>query len=54
MKKVIVTPYLFEDSLVISLSKDWIRQFGAIPKFSVKVDSRNRLVIESVSGAASK
>lgn len=40
MKKVIaeVLPHLLGDYLVLSFSKDWLRVFGEIPKFTVNVD----------------
>ena len=46
--KVIVTPHLFENNLIISLSKDWITLFDKIPQFIVKVNSKNKLVIETI------
>ena len=48
MMKVIITPHLFENNLIISLSKDWIAQFNKIPQFTVKVNSKNKLVIETL------
>ncbi len=50
----IITPLLFENNLIISLSRDWIIQFDKIPQFIVKVNSKNRLVIESLEGVESK
>lgn len=49
-----ITSYPFENSLVISLSKDWITLFGKIPQFTVKVNSKNKLVIESIEGVSNK
>jgi hypothetical protein len=40
-KTTTVLPYLFGDYLVLSLSKDWLRVFGEIPKFTVSVDERS-------------
>ena len=47
MKKVI-TPYLFGDRLIISLSKDWITIFNKIPQFTIKINSKNKMIIESL------
>jgi hypothetical protein len=33
----VITPYLFEDHLILSLSKDWINYFKKIPTFSFEV-----------------
>ncbi len=52
--KEIITPYLFENSLIISLSKDWISQFNKIPQFTIRINSKNKLVIESLEGVVSK
>ena len=49
MKKICrIKPYLFEDSLVIALSKDWINFFSNIPTFDVTYENR-KLVIQSES-----
>lgn len=42
-----VEPYFFEGQLIISLSNQWIKVFGCIPKFDVTLNKQNRLVIES-------
>jgi len=42
-----ITPYLFEDNLILSLSHDWIKVFKKIPDFEVIIDNTNRLVIRS-------
>lgn len=50
MKKVCdVAPIIFNDYLVISLSKDWIRYFEKIPNFSVWIDNKGKLLIRSMS-----
>ena len=47
MKKVNeITSYLFDDSLIISLSKDWVNVFGSLPKFSTKIKN-GRLILTS-------
>ena len=48
MKKIShITSYLFENQLIISLSKDWMKTFGGLPQFDVFIDSKNKLVIIS-------
>ena len=42
-----ITPILFENNLIISLSKDWISKFSGVPKFSVKINETGRLCITS-------
>ncbi len=54
MKKIIITPHLFENHLIISLSKDWIRQYDKIPQFTVKINSKNKLIIETIEGVTNK
>lgn len=44
----IVTPLLFEDKLLISLSKDWINSFSGVPEFIVTIDNKRRLCITSL------
>lgn len=44
----IVTPLLFDDKLLISLSKDWINSFERIPEFIVTIDNKRRLSITSL------
>ena len=40
-----VTPYLFEDHIIISLSKEWLIAFGKIPTFDAfVVDKRLQLI----------
>lgn len=41
-----ITPYLFEEYLIIPLHKKWIDVFQKIPEFEVKIDSNNRLVLQ--------
>ena len=44
MKKITsVSSCLFEDHLILSLSKDWLNVFKKIPSFEVMIDERNKL-----------
>lgn len=45
----IIKPCLFQDSLVISLTKEWINHFNEIPEFEVFVDNKKRLHLVSKS-----
>jgi len=46
MKKICeVTPFLFNDHLVISFSKDWLQFFEKFPKFTAKIDNQSRLIL---------
>lgn len=48
MKKLIsITPYIFENFLLLSLNYDWLNQFGSIPKFDVFIDKNKKLCIIS-------
>ena len=42
-----VKSLLFENSLIISLSKDWLTHFSQIPEFDVKIDNDGRLCMTS-------
>jgi len=42
-----VKPILFEDNLLLSLSKNWIDLFGNIPEFSVSLDNQGRLQLRT-------
>jgi len=44
---VTVKSLLFENSLIISLSKDWLTHFSKIPEFDVKIDNDGRLCMTS-------
>ena len=44
---VTVKSLLFENSLIISLSKDWLNYFSKIPEFDVIIDNKGRLCITS-------
>ena len=49
LKKIAtVTPTLFDDFLIISLSKKWIDVWKKIPEFSVYVDKNKQLIIKTV------
>ena len=43
----VVTPLLFENNLLITLSKDWIDVFERLPTFKVQVDNNRRLNLTS-------
>ena len=46
MKKLnSVTPHLFEKFLVLSISYDWINQFGKIPTFDVFVENKKLCLV---------
>lgn len=45
-----VKPLLFDQNLIISLSKEWINKFSRIPIFNVIIDKRGRLCIISEEG----
>jgi len=40
-------PFLFENSIIISLDKKWIEVFGELPKFEVKIDNKGKLHMTS-------
>ena len=42
-----VKSLLFENSLIISLSKDWLNYFSKIPEFDVMINDKDRLCITS-------
>lgn len=42
-----ISPLIFQDSLIISLTKDWINHFQSVPKFDVSIDKKGRLCIIS-------
>ena len=42
-----VKPLLFENSLIISLSKDWLTHFSKIPEFDVIINDKGQLCITS-------
>jgi len=42
-----VKPLLFERSLIISLTQEWLDHFGKMPKFDVSIDKKGRLCIIS-------
>jgi len=43
MKKYHVSPYLFENYLILSFSKDWINLCNTIPEFEITIDQNKRL-----------
>ncbi len=42
-----VTSYLFEDYIIVSLSKDWLNAFGKLPDFEVLIDNLGKLHLRS-------
>ena len=42
-----VTSYLFEDHIIVSLSKDWITVFKGLPDFEVLIDNFGKLHLKS-------
>lgn len=40
-----ITPYLFEEYLIIPLHKKWIDIYKTIPTFEVRIDRKGRLVL---------
>lgn len=49
-----ISPLIFEDSLIIALSKDWINHFQSVPKFDVRIDNKGRLCIVSKNSIVKK
>ncbi len=48
MKKIgTVLSYLFENHIILSLSKDWITICKGLPEFEVRIDDQNRLQLIS-------
>ena len=43
----VCTPLLFENNLLISLSKKWINVFTCIPQFEISINRKNQLCITS-------
>jgi len=44
MKKIgTVLSYLFDNHIIVSLSKDWITVCKGLPEFEVLIDDQNRL-----------
>ena len=42
-----VSPFPFEDFLLISLDNKWSKIFGEIPKFEVLIDGKGKLNLKS-------
>jgi len=42
-----VKPLLFDQSLIISLDKEWINNFSMIPTFKVTINNKGNLCITS-------
>lgn len=46
MRKICsVSPVIFNDYLVISLTKDWLKYFEKLPTFTAIIDNKSRLVL---------
>lgn len=44
MRKIgTVTPYMIDDYLVVSLSRNWVNIYQSIPTFDVFLDEKNRM-----------
>ena len=46
--ETVLTPGFFEDFLILPISKSWITVFGEMPKFSIKINKKGKLVFESI------
>jgi len=46
--ETVLTPGIFEDFLSLPLPKSWITVFGEMPKFSIKINKKGKLVFESI------
>lgn len=42
-----ISPLIFNESLIIALTKDWINHFHSVPKFDVSIDKKGKLCIIS-------
>jgi hypothetical protein len=42
-----ISPYFFEDNLIIPLSKDWIKLFQKIPEFEIVLEKTGKLVLRT-------
>ncbi len=42
-----ISPLIFQDSLIISLTKDWMSLFNCIPEFEGKIDKDGKLHLVS-------
>jgi len=40
---------LFDEYVLLSLHKDWMKAFGDLPKFESLLDSKGRLILKSTS-----
>lgn len=47
MEPVIVTPYMLDGFIIISLDNKWMNIFGMMPSFSVFIDKYEKLNIVS-------
>jgi len=48
MKKIqTIQPFEFEDKLILSLDRQFLKYFIKFPEFDVYIDSKNHLIIKS-------
>ena len=48
MKKLkTLTPFLFDNHLIIAFSSDWLHQFKQLPEFDVFIDDERKLHLVS-------
>ncbi len=49
MKKIqeSVSTFLFDEYLILGLSKKWIEIFGELPKFDAILDKNGKLILKS-------
>jgi len=40
-----ITPYLFNDKLIIALSNQWLDYFKRIPRFKALLDEKGNLIL---------
>lgn len=53
MKKIgQANTFLFEDHIILSFSKDWIEQFGELPKFDILLDDSGKLHLRSTKSTS--
>ncbi|MBT4325456.1 MAG: hypothetical protein HOD60_00910 [Candidatus Nitrosopelagicus sp.] len=38
-----IKPFYFDDSILFSITKNWINQFNSMPEFDVFIDSKNKM-----------
>jgi hypothetical protein len=38
-----IKPFYFDDSILFSITKNWINQFNNMPEFDAFIDSKNKM-----------